>query len=295
MSGLLPAGLLQRLERLQVLARRTFRGTGAGERRSRQVGSWTEFRDHREYAPGDDLRHLDWNAFARLERLYLKRFHAQHDVTVHLIVDASASMGFGAPQKIAQARMLAAALAWVSLTSHDRARLHVLGASPVQSTPAFVGRAGLRQLMAQLALVDAAGTVSLGEAVTSVARLLSEPGIVFLLSDFLSEGAETAIERLTARRHQVHALRVLAPQELEPSIDDALRADMELVDCETQGTIDVTLSPRMRAIYRETLAAHEASLRAACRRTGATLTLLSSADPVEAVVLRQLQAQGIVG
>jgi len=292
--SLLPAGLLQRLERLQVLARRTFRGTGAGERRSRQVGSWTEFRDHREYAPGDDLRHLDWNAFARLERLYLKRFHAQHDVTVHLVVDASASMGFGVPAKIAQARMVAAALAWVSLTSHDRARLHVLGSSG-GSTPAFIGRAGLRQLMAKLGAVEAGGPVHLGDAVTSVARMLPEPGIAFVVSDFLSEGAESAIERLAARRHQVHALRVLAPQELDPAQDDTLRADMELVDCETSGRLAVTLSPRMRALYAETLAAHEESLRAACRRTGATLTLLSSADPVESVVLRQLQAQGIVG
>ena len=95
MTALIGPELLRRLERLALVARRTFRGAGAGERRARAAGSSIEFRDHRAYSPGDDLRHLDWNLLARLDRLYLKRFHDQQDVTLHLVVDASASMGYG--------------------------------------------------------------------------------------------------------------------------------------------------------------------------------------------------------
>ena len=99
-TNLLTAEFLSRLDRLALMARKTQLGMTKGERKSKRRGSSVEFADYRDYVQGDDLRHVDWNIYARLESLYLKLFHEQEDLTVHLLLDASRSMGFGAPAKI---------------------------------------------------------------------------------------------------------------------------------------------------------------------------------------------------
>jgi uncharacterized protein (DUF58 family) len=294
MKGLPPA-LSQRLRRLRLIARRTFRGTGAGERRTRSAGVSTEFRDHRPYAPGDDLRHLDWNVYARLERLYLKRFHDQQDVTLHLVVDASASMGFGTPTKLSAAARLASLLGFVALSSQDRARVHVVGSPSPGSSEDHAGRAKLQPLLQRLDAIVPGGSAPLDESFAAVARRIRRPGIVVVLSDLLSPGAEAGLERLAAGRHQIHVAWILSPEDRDPDRDERLRSDMTLVDCETGARTPVTLSPALRLAYREALAAHEASLRATCRRLGAAFTPLSSADPVEDSLFARLAADGLVG
>lgn len=287
--------LQQKLRRLRILARRTFRGTGAGERRTRMAGVSTEFRDHRQYAPGDDLRHLDWNVYARLERLYLKRFHDQQDVTLHLVVDASASMGFGSPPKLPLALRLAGALGWIAIAAQDRVRLHVVGSAEPGSSEEHVGRARLRPFLLSLDSIRAEGPAPLPEAFDAVARRIRRPGIVVILSDMLSEGAVKGLERLASGRHQVHVAWILSPQDRDPDADEQLRSDMLLVDCETGTRMPVSLSPGLRQAYRDALAAHEADLRAACRRLGAGITLLGSGDPLEDALFARLAADGLVG
>lgn len=291
----LPPELQQRLRRLRLLARKTFRGAGGGERRTRAAGVSTEFRDHRPYAAGDDLRHLDWNVYARLERLYLKRFHDHQDVTAHLVLDATASMGFGTPPKIDAARRLCSALGWIAVAAQDRARLHVVGSAEPGSSEDFAGRARLHPLLQRIERVTPAGAADLGTALEDVARRIRKPGIAVVVSDLLSPGAVRGLERLAAGRHQLHVAWLLSPEDAEPDADERLRADMLLQDCETGATTPVTLSPALRQAYRDALAAYEEELRAACRRLGAGFTRLSSADPLEEALLVRLSADGLVG
>jgi uncharacterized protein (DUF58 family) len=284
-----------RLRRLKLLARRTFRGAGAGERRARSAGVSTEFRDHRQYAPGDDLRHLDWNVYARLERLYLKRFHDHQDVTLHLVLDATASMAYGTPPKLAAARALAGSLAWIALAAQDRARLHVVAGPEPASSPDFAGRARLQVLLREIEAVAPGGAAALDAAFEAVARRIRRPGIVVVVSDLLSPGAVQGLQRLAAGRHQVHVAWLLSPEDRDPDRDERLRADMTLVDAETGAHLPVTLSPALRQAYRDALADHERELRATCRRLGAGFTALSSADGLEESLFVRLAADGLVG
>ena len=286
--------LQQRLRGLRLIARRTFRGAGAGERRARQAGVSTEFRDHRQYVPGDDLRHLDWNVYARLERLYLKRFHDQQDVTAHVVLDASASMAFGTPPKMALAREIAGALGWMALAAQDRARLHVVGSPQPGSSADFSGRAKLVPFLQRVERIEPAGAVALDEALSDVARRIRRPGIAVVISDLLAPGAVESVERLASGGHQVHLCWLLSPEDADCDRDERLRSDMMLRDCETGEERAVTLSPALRRAYGDALLAHEESLRAACRRVHATMTRLSSADALDDVLLR-LAADGLIG
>jgi uncharacterized protein (DUF58 family) len=291
----LPPALQLRLRRLRVLARRTFRGMGAGERRARSAGVSTEFRDHRAYVPGDDLRHVDWNVYARLERLHVKRFHDHQDVTIHVVLDATASMGFGTPSKLAAAKALASALGWIAVAAQDRARLHVVGSSAPGSSPDFAGRSRLRKFLERVESIDASGAANIGDALASIARGIRQPGIVVVVSDFLSPDAARGLERLAAGRHQVHAVLLLSPQELDIDLDDRFRADMNLSDCETMAELPVTLSPRLREAYRDALAAHEDGLRATCRRLGIGFSPARSDESLEDLLLGRLRLHGLVG
>ena len=112
------------MERLAIVARRTLRGVGQGQRRSKRHGGAVEFSDYRRYAPGDDTRRIDWHAYARLEQMFLKLYVEEQDLSVHVLLDQSASMGTGEPAKLPFARQLAIALAYLALaTSYHRAPL----------------------------------------------------------------------------------------------------------------------------------------------------------------------------
>ncbi len=138
---LFDAGFLRRLEQLELASRRLTAGRLKGERRSPRRGQSVEFADYRNYSHGDDLRQLDWNVYARLERLFVKLFVEEEDVTVHVLVDASRSMDYGEPNKLDFARRSAAALAYVALANHDRVSVAFLGEGRVSALRPLRGKA----------------------------------------------------------------------------------------------------------------------------------------------------------
>ena len=128
-SNLLSPELLARLERLELVSRKIFRGRLKGERRSRRKGQSVEFADFRNYVPGDDLRFMDWNLYARLDKLFLKLFLEEEDLHFFALIDASTSMDFGDPTKLHYAKHLAAALGFVGLVRADRVKIEALSGS----------------------------------------------------------------------------------------------------------------------------------------------------------------------
>src|ERR1700676_2894301 len=139
-SPLLSPELLAQLERLELTSRKVFRGRMKGERRSPRKGQSVEFADFRSYVAGADLRVIDWNTYARLDRLFLKLFLEEEDLHFYLLLDASRSMDFGEPTKLHYAKQLAAALGFIGLGRSDRVRIETLGQSPRQPAPVFRGR-----------------------------------------------------------------------------------------------------------------------------------------------------------
>ncbi|MEM7244650.1 MAG: DUF58 domain-containing protein [Acidobacteriota bacterium] len=282
--------LLQRFEGLALHATRRFRGGRAGERRTRDRGASTEFLDHRAYVRGDDLRHLDWNLFARHDRLYLKRHHDTQDVVVHLVVDASGSMDFGEPTKLDRVVDLAAALSLIALARGDRLVLHGLGSACPVPPRDLRGRRSWSRVLDWLASLEASGEADLGAELRGLGNRLRRPGIVVVLSDLLHPGSTDGLSYLAAGRHELHALQVLTEEEQRPDLIGAL----ELEDAETGALMNVTATPRLMALFRQRLEEHRTTLGQALARAGSRLVEIDPNDSLEEIVLEKLQAQRVV-
>src|SRR6059058_275059 len=179
---LLEPQFLARLEQLELVSRKIFLGRMKGERRSRRKGQSVEFADYRNYVVGDDLRFLDWNLYARLDRLFLRLFMEEEDLHFYVLIDNSLSMDFGTPTKLHYAKQVAAALGFIGLVNLDRVLVEAFNDRLVQSLPAVRGRRSLWRLMDFLQKLEPAGPSDLKKALRSFSIKCSGKGIVVLLS-----------------------------------------------------------------------------------------------------------------
>jgi uncharacterized protein (DUF58 family) len=284
---------LRQLESLALAVRRTTAGRTHGVRRSRRIGAGLEFADHRDYAPGDDLRYLDWNLYGRLERRALRLFEEDEDLSIDILVDASASMGMGRPPKLDLALRIGAALAYVGLSNLDRVAVTALGDEPVGTPPAR-GKARILPILRTLERVQAGGRASLATTVREflARRRGRRRGLAVLVSDFYDPaGARAALELVERHRLEVVAVQISAPDELQP----ALRGDLELLDVETGEARALTVSPRALADYARRHAALLRELVGHCRERAIPCFTLSSEQPFDTVVLRMFRAGGLLG
>src|SRR5687768_15682620 len=182
-TPLLSPALLAQLEKLELVTRRIFRGRMKGERRSKRKGQSVEFADFRNYVPGDDLRFIDWNTYARLDRLFLKMFLEEEDLHFFALIDASESMEFGEPSKLHYAKQLAAALGFIGLVRADRVKIETLGQPAKQPGPVLRGRASLWRMMQYLEGIQPGEKGSLVQGVKNFCLRNSGKGIVVLISD----------------------------------------------------------------------------------------------------------------
>ena len=243
---------LRQLERLLILMRSPVRGGLKGGRRSVKRGQSVEFADYRDYALGDDLRQLDWNVYARLEKLFVKLFIEEEDVTVTLLVDASASMATGRPEKLLFAKRAAAALGYIALASEDRVSLSVMAGRASRRRTGLRGSGRVFRLLSDLSAVEpAAGPTDLLAAARHAAAQLTGRGVVVLLSDLLDPAADRVIRELAATGSELVIIHVLSPDELDP----ALEGDLRLVDTETGDGVDVTADLGTLDAYKARLAA----------------------------------------
>ena len=193
-SPLLTPDFLHRLEQLELVSRKIFSGRMKGERLSKRKGQSVEFADYRPYTVGDDLRFLDWNLLARLDKLFLRIFHEEEDLHVYLLIDNSLSMDFGTPSKLQFAKQVAAALGFVGLNNLDRVVVEAFNDKLSQNMPAIRGRRSLWRLLGFLDQLGPAGPSDLSKALRSFSLRCSGKGVAILLSDFLyKNGFEEAL------------------------------------------------------------------------------------------------------
>jgi uncharacterized protein (DUF58 family) len=278
----LTAAELTLLGRLDLAYRRPQSGLYAGERRSPRSARSPEFADFRPYVSGDDFRQIDWQAYARLEKLMLRLYVAEEEACLNLVVDASGSMGLGEPAKWPAARRLAAALSFLGLAAMDRVQVGALGGGRV---PPLRGRDGVARIWAFLAALEPAG--SAGPEELRRIRWL-RPGVTVVVSDFLVEDANWAppLAALAARRQEPVLWQVLAPDEERPTI----AGDLKLVDHESERTRELTITPGLVGEYQRALAAHRAGLARAAQAAGGRFLASGSADDLEATMLAGLRA-----
>jgi uncharacterized protein (DUF58 family) len=283
---------LRQLERLLLLMRSPVRGGLKGGRRSVKRGQSVEFADYRDYTPGDDLRQLDWNVYARLERLFVKLFIEEEDVTVSLLIDASASMATGLPDKLVFAKRAAAALGYIALASEDRIVVSALAGRTSRRRTALRGSGRVFRLLADLSAIEPAdGPTDLLAAARHTAAQLHGRGVLVLLSDLLDPGADRVIRELAATGSELIVLHVLAPDELEP----VLEGDLRLVDTESGDRVDITADLATIDAYRTRLAAWKAGFAEVAAKRRASYVDLSSDVNLADLMFAELRRRRILG
>ena len=291
-APLLDPQFLARLEQLELVSRKIFLGLMKGERKSKRKGQSVEFADYRNYVIGDDLRHLDWNLYARLDRLFIRLFQEEEDLHFYVLIDNSLSMDFGSPTKLHYARQVAAALAFHRPGQHGSRRHRGVQRS-AHAKPA--GGAWPQVAVASCSIScrssKPAGPSNLRESLKTFTMKSSGKGIVVLLSDMMDkEGYEDALRYLVARQYDIYVIQMLSQEELEP----ALLGDLKLVDIEDEDEAEITVSGPLIKRYKQTLAAFQGGLQEFCNRRGITFMMTSNQVPFDRLVLNYLRRRGLV-
>jgi uncharacterized protein (DUF58 family) len=282
-ATLLDPAFTRELEALRRRLRVRARSGTTGEHVASRRGSSAEFLEHRPYAPGDDLRRMDWLAFARTGEPVLKLFRAEEDVVVRLVVDASGSLQTGEPPKIDVAKRVAAAIGYMALASSERAQVVAAADGVVRVREPGRGRGALAKLLRELDTITAERGTNLAGAIDGVVLRSPRPGMLVVVSDFLDAGPfDAALGRAASAGHDVALVQVLAPEELDPPWD----GDLALEDAETGAVLEVTLDARAVEAYLARLGGLVAMLRSTAKKLGATYVRLSTAEPMLEAVRR---------
>lgn len=288
---LLSPELLARLERLELVTRKVLRGRLQGERRSRRKGQSVEYADFRNYVPGDDLRFMDWNLYARLDKLFLKLFLDEEDLHFFALIDTSTSMTFGQPSKLLYAKQLAAALGFVGLLRADRVCVAPLSKRRQPSAPVLRGRGALWRLLEHLEEMPPGENVALLEGLRNFSPRGGGRGLLVVLSDLLDKGGcQSALRAIQSRNMDAHVIQILSPQELRPELE----GDLRLVDSEDADIAEITASRALLDRYHRTVTAFVAQTREDCLRRGIGYLLATTDVPVEQVVTGHLRRRGLV-
>jgi uncharacterized protein (DUF58 family) len=288
---LLDPEFLARLEQLELVSRKIFLGRMKGERRSKKKGQSVEFADYRNYVVGDDLRFLDWNLYARLDRLFIRLFMEEEDLHFYVLIDNSLSMDFGTPSKLHYAKQIAAALGFIGLVNLDRVVVEAFNDRLTQTMPAVRGRRSLWRLMDFLTKVSPAGPSDLKQALKTFSLKSSGKGIVVLLSDLMDKGGyEDALRYLVARQMDIYIIQILSQEEIEPDVV----GDLKLTDIEDGDVAEITVSGPLLRRYKQNLAAYRAGIHEFCARRGVTYLFTSNQVPFDRLVMTYLRQRGLV-
>ena len=286
-ARLLDPRFVSKLSRLDLKARLVVEGFLTGLHRSPYHGFSVEFAEHRQYMPGDPLRHLDWKVLAKSDRKYLKQYEEETNLRASLLVDTSASMAYGSAgiTKLDYARQLAAALAYLMLTQNDAVGLFAFAQGRGEQIPPRSTMGHLRPLLLLLERLAPAGGTDFAASLHSLAERMTRRGLIVLFSDLLDkpERIEAAIHHFRHRKHEVLVFHILDPQELLFSFErEAVYIDSESGD-------RVTTRPQeLRGDYRARVAAWKERLRQVCIEKQADYVPLTTDQPYDRALLEYL-------
>lgn len=291
LTPLLSNETLARVERLRLHPNRRLTNRTRGEHSVGAGGATIDFADYRDYTPGDDIRYVDWNIFARLQRPYLKLF--AHEEELHVVVILDASLSMATEEKFERARQLAAAFSTMALLGTERVSLFA-GTSTKEWPTALQGcsgRSATRPVFEFLERVSPSGDSTIDTAIASALRVHRGRGIAIVLSDFLTTGnVSRSFNLLNSASLEIFALQMLGPNEIEPD----LTGDVRLVDSETKRTLDVSSARDLLDLYHEHRLAQQAWLSSQCRRRNGRFESVSSGNSLDSILFETLLRRGWV-
>jgi uncharacterized protein (DUF58 family) len=273
------------------MPRKAFVGRVRGERLTTRRGISIEFADYREYADGDDLRHLDWNVLARLNSQVTKTYRDEEDLAVHILLDTSPSMQFGEPSKLDCAKKYACALGLLGLVGGDAVYPRALGVRE-KPMPALRGRSSFHRLTHWAEqLRETENPVSLATSLRQFAGASARAGLVVLVTDGLDADAAMAVRILGGRGHEILFLQILTREEIDPDLE----GDLRLIDGEGGSPAEITANSSILNEYRANLEKHNSDIRDAVLRVGGRYALVTPDDAFERVLSQTFKRQRWVG
>jgi uncharacterized protein (DUF58 family) len=303
-ESLLDHDLMTSLQRLAIYAPRVQRGTFAGEHRSRRRGSSPEFADFKSYSPGDDIRRVDWNLYARFDELFVRLSEVTTDLTVHFLLDASASMDWRAngshPTKYRFAQKIAAAMAYVALWHFDRIRVIPVARGDAPVYGPVQGRANVPGLIAFLEDCQPGGDRTITERLHGYAQRAQTPGLLIVLTDLLSDDLDQFVDQcrvLRGKGWDIALIHVVDPAELSPDLIFAGQDRSQpttLIDAESGQRVMVLPTAAALLRYRSAVESWLAELDSRSRLHGITYVRLATDLPVDTAALRLLNEQGLL-
>lgn len=290
-DGLFDSDFLKKLEYLSLVAKKRAVGERKGERRAIRKGTSVEFADYRDYTAGDDLRRVDWNAYARIDKLLLKLFEEEEELFVYILLDTSESMRYGKPSKLDYARKVAAALAYIGLSNQDRISLATFSSGVTEHIGPVSGKRSIFPIFEFLEKCPQGGGTSLGDTLKAYARQVKKRGLLVIISDFLDEaGLDVALKNLLTSRFEVLCLHLYAPEEQEPP----LKGDLRLVDCETGEFRDVFVTKELVAEYKKAFNAYCETIQKFCLKRAMSYVGASTQVDFEDLVMKLLRKGGFL-
>jgi len=278
----LDAETLTKLAHLHLRVRRVVEGTMAGLHRSPHRGSSIEFAEHKEYSPGDDLRRLDWKAFARFDRYYIREHEDETELKAYLLVDCSGSMGYGAPiSKLDCARVLAGSLAYLFAGQRDQPSLLAFADEVRCYVPPRSRRGHVAAVLEALAALEPRGKTDFERAVLRLTDVMGRRSLVIVVSDLFDTGgaAIPLLRQLRARGHHVVLLQLLHHDEVEFPFDQVLRfegmEDDRSIFVDPAGT---------RQVYLKQLEAFCADVARGCREAQVVYRRVTTDEPLDRVL-----------
>jgi uncharacterized protein (DUF58 family) len=289
---LLEPSFMARLDQLDVMSRKLLAGKMKGERRSKRRGQSVEFADYRNYVIGDDLRFVDWNIYARLDRLFLKLFLEEEDLSLYVLLDVSKSCDYGEPSKASYLKKVAASLAYIGLVNYNRVNVIAMSDGIVAETGALRGRKRVPQMLSFVQNLQPAGPSHFTAACRRFALQHRQKGVCVMLSDFfVKEGFEAGLRYVAGGKYDLFGVQVLSPQEINPE----LQGDLKLRDMEDDDLAEVSITQPLLKQYKANLNSYCLSLKDYLTRRGGTYLFSSTAVPFDTLVLNYLRERGLLG
>jgi len=286
----LPPGLYRQLDRLRLRGSRHLRGRNLGRRASLRRRPDSDFREHRQYVPGDDVRFVDWKASARSEQIYMKQGELPQETTIHLLLDTSASMAWGAPSKRAGILQLAAALGYLALANDDRLNVIPVGAGSPRPPIQIKGKAQFPALLKFLSNIPFEGQADLVAGLREFTQH-NRGGVVILLSDLLDiPDLPAALKTLPRPTWYVTLLHVLHPEELAPT----LSGEFEIADAETGEHANFDITAHSLAGYHRHLQTWLDAVELACIESDVFYARLSTGLSLDSEAVPYLRQVGIL-
>jgi len=276
---------LDQLDRFHLVVKKRVTRNYMGPRKSMATGRGLTFKEHRIYSPGDDIRLIDWKVFARTDDLYIKTFEEERNLTVHIIIDASASMGFGKPiSKFDYAAMIGVGFGYLAMRENEKFQFSTFA----ENLEIFQSRRGMSQLASMVFHLNGTktqGYSKLLESLVQYKKVVGSRSMLVLISDFLVDVNEIIESLYTLGDHEIKIIQVLDPIEK----DLKYSGDFKLIDSESKNMLRTYVSPRLRVEYQQMLDNHSARIEETCNKLGIHFFQITTDTPIFDAFYRVLE------